>query len=113
MMPMSRRRVQRMVGLLGLYAAMSGFCYSLLYTLIKLERFSAIGYVLWLFGPAATLVYGTQFLSVYALRTAIIIGLALIISYATGRSPVAVRIAWRILVIVWLLFGISVYSPAA
>jgi hypothetical protein len=103
-----------LIGFLLLYAAMSAFCYWLSFDpVVHLDRDPLLGYLLWVYGPAMILVYGTQFLSTYVLATVIIVGLAVIIAYASGRSRVRAVFAWVFAVITWLFFAPGAYGVAA
>ena len=111
---MSRRARQALIGFLLLYGAMSGFCYWLSVDLVgHLDRYPRLGYLLWICGPAMILVHGTQFLSTYVLATVIIMVLAVLIAYASGRSRVGAVFAWAFAVIAWLFFALGAYGVAA
>ena len=66
---------------------------------------------LWLLGPPANLVYGTDFLWPFAIGTIVVAGL--LFGIARFESP-GVRIACgSALVIAWAVFGFIVYAPGA
>jgi hypothetical protein len=65
----------------------------------------------WLFGPPATLVYGTELLWAFISGTVIVASLFVVV--ARTRSPIVRGVCGVALALAWVLFGAVAYIPSA
>jgi hypothetical protein len=108
-MPSSVRRL--VVWALAFYAALSLFCFVLSFDVVaKALPLRALGFVLWLAGPALTLVLGAEHLMAYVIETVIVGVLAWTCILLTRRSRAAATLAGAILVLVWISCAFLVYA---
>jgi hypothetical protein len=95
-----------------LYGGLSAFCYVLSFKSIEDRVVNILAPFLWLFGPTATLVYGAQLVHIYRIETAVIFALVLPAVMLTRRSAAASAMLAVLAALVWLFFGVLVYTPA-
>ena len=67
--------------------------------------------ILWLFGPPASLVYGTNFLWPFAIGTALVAGS--VFGITRTESPGVQVVSGLALPVVWAFFGFLAYAPGA
>lgn len=65
----------------------------------------------WLFGPPATLVYGTELLWAFTSGTVIVVSLLVVV--ARTRSPIVRGVCGVALALAWAFFGAIAYIPSA
>ncbi len=66
---------------------------------------------IWLFGPPATLVYGTELLWAFVSGTVIVASLLVVV--ARTRSSIVRGVCGIALALAWVLFGSVAYIPSA